>query len=80
MQPIRIARSRVRSIGAAVLACLAFGYPSKALSDDYPSRPIRIVVPHAWQNSRSGETLASHSGHCAFRFSLFRERDCASFT
>jgi tripartite-type tricarboxylate transporter receptor subunit TctC len=47
VQPIRIARSRARRIGAAVLAFLAFGYPSKALSDDYPSRPIRIVVGFA---------------------------------
>jgi tripartite-type tricarboxylate transporter receptor subunit TctC len=44
---IRVARSRAHIISAAILACLALGYPSKALPEDYPSRPIRIVVGFA---------------------------------
>jgi len=47
MRSIRVVFSRARGAGAAVLACVALGCPSAALADDYPSRPIRIVVGFA---------------------------------
>ena len=40
---------RHRSIGAFAMACvsLLFAYSVKALANDYPTRPIRLIVPYA---------------------------------
>jgi tripartite-type tricarboxylate transporter receptor subunit TctC len=47
MRSNRIVLSHTRGARAAIFACLALCCPSELLADDYPSRPIRIVVGFA---------------------------------